>query len=418
MSLLIKQVILNERKCDLYIEEGRIRKIGQNLNLKANEKIDGRGKKAVMPGLINSHTHAAMTLFRGYADDLPLETWLKKKIWPIEKKMSYDDIYWGTKLACLEMIKGGTTCFNDMYWFEEATFEAVEEMGLRAVIGLVIVDFIPEAKKRVEKTFEKLKNRSSDRIKLSIAPHAIYTVSKENLIWAKKFASQNNLLLHLHLSETEKEVQECQRRYKMRPVEFLDKIGLLDENLIAVHTLWLDDREVEILAKKRVKIVHCPTSNMKLASGILPYRKLKRRKINITLGTDGPASNNSLDMFFEMKIASLLHKIKEMDPSITKAKEIFAMATKNGAKTLKIETGEIKEGKLADLVLIDLEKAPLIPRHHLISNLVYSASSDCVSDLICHGKILMRERRVEKENEIIKNSQKIAGRLIKKYENQ
>ncbi len=414
MKLLIKRAILNEplhTTCfskkfierDIFIEGNKIKKIGKNLNLRAKEKIDARGEKAVLPGLINCHTHSAMVLFRGYADDLPLDIWLKEKIWPLEARLTEDDVYWGTKLAILEMIKSGTTCFNEMYWFERAQIEAVREMKIRAIIGLVLLDFLPMGKReKIEKLYPELKAQRIKTIKLSLAPHSIYTVSKKSLIWAKNFAKKENLLLHLHLSETEKEVKDCLKKNKIRPVEYLEKIGFLDKNCVLAHSVWLTDKEIEVLAKRKCSLVYNPCSNMKLASGIFPYQKIKKAKINICLGTDGAASNNNLDMFKEMKFASLLQKVKEKDPTIAPAKEIFDLATKNGAKALKIKAGEIKEGYLADLILVDLNKISLLPNYNLISNVVYSATGDCVVDVICNGEILMREKIIEDEKEILK----------------
>jgi 5-methylthioadenosine/S-adenosylhomocysteine deaminase len=417
MSILIKNVILESKKKDIFIEENKIEKIGENLDLKANEKIDGRGEKAVLPGFVNCHTHSAMTLFRGYADDFPLKEWLTKKIWPLEQKITEDDVYWGTKLACLEMIKTGTTCFNDMYWYGEAVIEAAREMGLRAVVGPLIIDF---DKKRgsienFEKMYQKFKLKLTGvgSLSISVAPHSIYGVSKENLIWAKDFAEKENLLLHIHLSETEEEVNGCLKLAKLRPVEYLEKIGFLNGNCILAHSIWLNEKEIEILAKRKCSVVYNPCSNMKLASGIFPYKKLKEAGVNICLGTDGPASNNSLDMFLEMKFASLLQKIKEMDPTIAPAKEIFEIATKNGAKALKINAGEIKVGKLADLILIDLNQISLTPGHNLVSDIVYSAKGNCVSDLICNGKILMQDRKIEGEEKIKKEATKRARELVR-----
>ena len=415
MSILIKNVILDGKKKDIFIEGNKIEKVGENLNLKADEEIDGKGEKAILPGLINCHTHSAMILFRGYADDLPLKEWLEKKIWPLERKLTEDDVYWGTKLACLGMIKTGTTTFNDMYWYPETQIEATKEMGLRAIIGLVMIDFLPiGSKENVEKLYRKLKPNLSEVgfLSISVAPHSIYGVSKENLIWAKDFAKKNNLILHIHLSETEEEVKGCLKLTKLRPVEYLEKIGFLNENCILAHSIWLDEKEIKILARRKCNVVYNPCSNMKLASGIFPYRKLKEAGINICLGTDGPASNNSLDMFSEMKFASLLQKIKEMDPTIAPAKEIFEIATKNGAKALNINAGEIKVGKLADLILIDLNQISLIPGHNLVSDIVYSANGNCVSDLICNGEILMRDRKFDGEEEIKKQATKRAKQLI------
>jgi 5-methylthioadenosine/S-adenosylhomocysteine deaminase len=418
MRLLIKNVILGKKKVDILIEGEKISKIGKNLNLKANEKIDAKGEKAVIPGLINCHTHSAMILFRGLAEDLPLKDWLEKEIWPKESKLTEDDVYWGTKLAILEMIKSGITTFNEMYWFEEAQIEAVKEMGIRAVIGLVILDFLPiGSKEKVEKLYFKFSRLTTqalnDLITFSIAPHAIYTVSKENLVWAKNFAKKHKLLIHMHLSETENEVKECQRKYKINPVEFLEKIGFLDKNCIFAHSIWLNNKEIEILEKRGCNLVYNPTSNMKLVSGIFPWVKIKERKINVCLGTDGPASNNSLNLFSEMKIGVLLQKIENKDPRVISTKEIFQMATKNGAKALRINTGEIKVGKLADLVLINLNKIEMFPNYDLISNLIYSDSKNCVSDVICNGKILMRDGEIKKEGEILSKGRQVLKKFFK-----
>lgn len=407
MSVLIKNIILNGANRDIFVEDNRIKKIGKNLNFKAEEKIDGKGEKAALPGLINCHTHAAMILFRGYADDLPLKDWLEKKIWPLEEKLSEEDIYWGTKLACLEMIKTGTTCFNDMYWSEGASAKAVEEIGIRAKIGLVLLDFLPLGRKeKIEKYWKIFQKEKFKTVDFSIAPHSVYTVSEKNLIWAKNFAKKNNLLLHIHLSETEKEVKDCQKKYKLRPVEFLEKIGFLGENCVLAHSVWLSDKEIKILENKNCSVVYNPCSNMKLASGIFPYEKIKKAGINICLGTDGAASNNNLDMFEELKFASLLQKVKEKDPTAVPAKEIFETAVKNGARALKISAGEIKEGKLADLILVDLKKIFFCPGHNFISDIVYAGSGLIVSDVICDGKILMRAGKVDGEDKIIKEATK------------
>ena len=401
MSILIKNVILNGKRRDILIEGNKIEKIGKSLNLRADEKIDGKEQKAVLPGLINCHGHSAMTLFRGYADDLPLKEWLEKKIWPLEAKLNREDVYWGTKLACLEMIKTGTTCFNDMYWSEEASVEAAEEMGIRAKIGLVVLDFLPMGKREnIEKYWNIFKRKKFKTVTFSIAPHSIYTVSKESLVWAKNFAKKNNLLLHIHLSETEKEVKDCQKKYKLRPVEYLNKIGFLNQDCILAHSIWLSEKEIKILTQRRCNVVYNPCSNMKLASGIFPYKKIRKAGINICLGTDGPASNNNLDLFEEMKFGALLQKVKEKDPTVASASEIFEIATKNGAKALRINAGEIRVGKLADLILIDLNQVCLIPGHNLISDIVYSCSGTCVSDVIVNGKVLMRDRKVKGEGKI------------------
>lgn len=413
MSLLIKNVILNGKRVDIFIQENKIKKIGKNLNQRAKEKIEGRGEKAILPGLINCHTHSAMVLFRGYADDLSLEDWLKKKIWPRESKLSEEEVYWGTKLACLEMMKTGTTCFNDMYWHPQAAIEAIKEMGLRALVGLVLIDLDPRGRKEnLEKLYFSLK--PPQPISLTLAPHAIYTVSSENLIWAKNFAKKNDLILHIHLSETEKEIRDCYQKWKMRPVEYLERIGFLESRVVLAHGIWLSEREMKILAKRKANLIYNPCSNLKLASGLFPYQKLKKKGINISLGTDGPASNNNLDMLEEMKIGALIQKYQEKNPRFCSAQEIFRAATINGAKALRIKAGKIQVGQLADLILIDLNEISLQPGYNLISDLVYSSSGSVVSDLICQGKILMREKKIAGEKEILKKTRLLAKKLVEK----
>jgi len=420
MSILLKNVIVEGEKKDIFIEGKTIKKIGENLNLKAEEEIDAKGEKAILPGFVNCHTHAAMSLLRGYGDDLVLKEWLENKIWPMEAKLTEDDIYWGTKLACLEMIKTGTLAFNDMYFFPEAAIRAIEEMGLRALVGLVVFDLSEAGQpENIEKAYYHLQSKKSDLINLSISPHAIYTVSKEDLIWSKNFAKKENLLLHIHLSETEKEVDDCLKENNLRPAEFLNQIDFLGENVILAHSVWLSDEEIDIIAESKSSPVYNPCSNLKLVSGeIFPYKAFKDRDVNICLGTDGAASNNSLDMIREAKFASLLQKHKEKDPTFLPAKEILSIATKNGYRALRIDSGEIKEGRLADLILIDLNKTYFTPGLNFSSDLVYAASGDCVSDAICNGRILMRDKKVEGEGEIMKNSKKIVEGLVQGLKNE
>lgn len=415
MSILIKKVLLNNEAVNIYIEGNVIKKVGGSINFKAETIIDGSDKAAI-PSFFNAHTHAAMTLMRGYADDIELNNWLKTKIWPLEAKLTEENIYWGARLACLEMIKSGTTFFNDMYWHFHGTAKAAEEMGLRAAISAVFIDNFDGGKTREQIEFnEKLfieSKKYSERIIFTLGPHAIYTVSEESLRWAKFFATKNNLFIHIHLSETESEAKECIKKYGLRPVEYLEKINFLGPNIIACHSIWLNEAEIEILKNHNITIVYNPVSNMKLSSGIFPYEKMKG-KLNIALGTDGCASNNNLDMLEEMKIGALLQKIKSKKPDAITAEKVFNMATINGARAFKIDSGEIKEGKLADLLLIDLKNIALNPRHNLISNLVYSTNGNCVDTTICDGKILMQNRKVVGEEEIINRANEAAMKLVK-----
>lgn len=414
MSILIKNIMLNGKETSIYIEENLITEIGANTE--ADHIIDGKNKVAI-PGLINTHTHAAMTLFRSYADDMKLHEWLQKKIWPLEAKLTEEDVYWGTKLACLEMIKTGTTCFNDMYWRMNGAVKAVDEMGIRAVLSGVFIDLFDGeiGKKEVKNTkrfIKEIKALKNERIIPALGPHALYTVSRENLQWIREYSDKENLLIHFHLAETERENKECVERYGKKPVPFLEEINFLGENLVAAHCNWLDRKDIEILSKFNVKISHNPVSNMKLSSGFLPYTKMRNSGLVISLGTDGCASNNNLDMFESMKFAALLQKIHRNEPTVMPAEEAFQLATLNGAKSLQINSGIIEEEKLADIVLIDLKRPELAPNHNLISNLVYSANGSCVDTVICDGRILMQNRKVDGEEEILKKVGEVASDLV------
>jgi len=414
MSILIKNVLLNGKETNIKIEENLIAEIGKKSS--AEFVIDGKNKAAI-PGLINTHTHAAMTLMRSYADDLELHDWLSNHIWPLEAKLTEDDVYWGTKLACLEMIKSGTTCFNDMYWHTKGSAKAVEESGIRGVLSAVLIDLFNEEKTKEQislnkKLFKEFKKFCS-RVIFALGPHALYTVSKEGLQWCAEFARENNLLVHFHLSETEQEVKDCIKKNKKRPVEYLESIGFLGPNMIACHSVWLNKKEIQILAKHKVKIAHNPTSNMKLAVGsALNYAEMKKAGLTVSLGTDGCASNNNLDMFESMKFATLLQKFHTNKQRIMPAQESFELATINGAKALNLSAGKIEEGRLADIVLVNLKKPELTPGHNLISDLVYSANGSCVDTVICDGKILMQNRVAKNEQEIIEEAKETAKNLV------
>ncbi|MCK4475480.1 MAG: amidohydrolase [Methanophagales archaeon] len=418
MSILIKNVLLEGKERNIYIEGNLIEAISEDKSSKEAEfVIDGKDKAAI-PGLFNAHTHAAMTLLRGYADDMLLQEWLETKIWPTEARMTEDDVYWGTKLACLEMIKSGTIFFNDMYWHLRGSARAVAESGIRAALSAVFIDGFDEgtAKEQIRRNralYEESK-KQDERIIFALGPHAIYTVSKESLCWVRDFAKKHDLLVHIHLSETKEEVEDCIKRYGLRPVEFLDGIEFLGPRTIACHCVHLSIKERELLKRHDVKIVHNPVSNMKLAAGRMPYEELKKVGLypNIALGTDGCASNNNLDIFEEMKIASLFHKAFT-SPTSMPANESFELATLNAAKMFRLNSGVIEEGKLADVVLLDLKKVEFVPNHNLISNIVYSANGSCVDTVICDGKILMEGRKVEGEEEIKDKAKEVAYELVK-----
>ncbi|MBN2164033.1 MAG: amidohydrolase family protein [Pontiellaceae bacterium] len=414
MAILIRDVVLGGEVRDVKIEGNRFSQMGSTLDCSADTLIDGAGF-ALVPTFVNAHTHAAMTLLRGYADDLELHEWLTQHIWPLEAQLSEEDIYHGTRLACLEMIRSGTTCFNDMYWHLHGTARAVTEMGLRAVLSSVFIDFFDEQKAIEQQALTReLHNECenySDRIRFALGPHAIYTVSESSLCWAKAYADENELLLHIHVSETEKEVQDCLDLHGLRPVEWLDRIGLLGSNVIAAHVVHATDAEIGILAERGVKVVHNPVSNMKLASGSFRYSSMIDGGVSVSLGTDGCSSNNNLDMLEEMKVAALHAKLVERDPTVLPAAEAFRMATMNGARALGIDCGEIAVGRLADCMLVDFKHPRLAPGYDLIDDLVYSADSSCVDTVICDGKILMRHGRIEGEEQIVEEARNYAKRF-------
>jgi len=416
MTILIKGVAFNEAKKDIYIEGNRIAAIEDTVDRRADTVLSGSGKAAI-PSFVNGHTHAAMTLLRGYADDMPLQEWLEKKIWVMEARMTEEDIYWGAKLACLEMIKTGTTFFNDMYWYWNGTARAVEEMGLRAAVSAVFIDFFSEEKAKEQKALNRAlfegSRQFSDRVRFTLGPHAIYTVSEESLKWASDFARKNNLLLHIHVSETQKEVEDCIGKHGERPVEYLDRIGFLGPNVIACHSVWLSPQEIDLMKRHDVKVVHNPISNMKLTVGnTFPYRQIQAAALTVCLGTDGCSSNNDLDMLETMKFASLLQKHHTMDCTALPSREVFEMATIRGAEAFGLDCGRIEVGALADMALIDLQRPELTPHFDLYSDLVYAANGSCIDTVICDGKILMTERAVEGEEQIMEGARRAAFDLL------
>ncbi len=403
-SLLIKNVILDNKKINIFCQDGFIKEISTDEST-ADRILDGEGCLVHAP-LINAHTHSAMTLFRGNGDDLPLMEWLTTRVWPYEREISRDEIYWGAKYAVLEMIKAGTVFFNDMYWDFHAVAEVVEEMGVRANIAAVLIDIMGdeayrrEQIKKNERLFQEAKEYS-DHVKFTVSPHAIYTVSEESLRWSAEFSKEHNLVLHTHLSETEKEVKDCFDEYGCSPVEYVNKLGMISDRFVAAHTVWLSENDISILGEKRAVCVNNPVSNMKLAvNGVYPYHKLKNAGAITAIGTDGAGSNNNLDMFEEMKIAALIQKFNDNDQTSLPAIEALAMATDNPTRIFGLSDGKIAEGREADLILINLSQPEMNPPHSIPSHLVYSANGSVVDSTICAGRVLMEHRVVEGEEEI------------------
>ena len=365
------------------------------------ETIDAKDS-LVMPGLVNSHSHAAMSIFRGYADDLPLNEWLFEKIFPAEAKyINPDTVYWGTLLACVEMIASGTTSVIDGYFYEDSAVKAIHESGLRAIISQGIIDFpapgIPDPLKNLEVGKEFLEKWSdfSPLITPGLFCHSPMTCSDRTISDAARLCQKHSVPLQIHLSETEEEVEEIIRRTGKRPVSHLKELGILGPDLIAAHAIHLDNQEIDILAQNDTKVVHIPESNMKLSSGTARVSDMLKKGLTIGIGTDGCASNNNLDIFQEMDTAAKLGKITTMDPTATNAETVLRMATLWGAKVMRLDkvTGSIEKGKKADIIVIDMNSPHLVPLYNPVSQIVYSAKGSDVRDVIVNGRILMRDRK-------------------------
>ncbi|MEM2927162.1 MAG: amidohydrolase [Candidatus Bathyarchaeia archaeon] len=401
------------RNASLLVERGVIAEINPKESSihEVDTVIDGKGK-VLMPGLINAHTHASMTIFRGYADDMGLEEWLKERIWPLEARLDEELCYLGALLACLEMIKTGTTCFLDMYYHEKGVARAVEEAGLRAFLCQGFLDAPGDANRRsnpalrhfltreAKDFIQHIKRLDNPRIKFAIGPHAPYTCSDAALLWAKKLGDLEEAPVHIHLAETRGEQATFESLYGKGEIEYLDELGFLSERTVAAHCAWITKPEIEILSQRKVKVVHCPVSNMKLGiGGVTPVPELLEAGVTVALGTDGPASNNSLDMFETMKVAALLQKQNKWDPRVIDAASVLEMATLQGAKALGIDAmvGSVEVGKEADLILVSLKDPNMFPIHGskgLISNLVYSGKGFNVDTTIVAGRVLMIGRQV------------------------
>lgn len=414
MDILIKDGIIvtmdKERRVlknfSMAIEDGKIAEISKSITGETNFVIDAN-KKIVMPGLINAHTHLPMTLFRGIADDLPLMKWLQDEIWPIERQLNAEHVYAGALLGCLEMITSGTTCFNDMYFFMDEVARSILESGIRGVLSYAMIDLgdAEKAKNRLKEGGQLIKkyNAEKTRVRAFFGPHAPYTCSEELLVKTKELADKHKTGVHIHVAETKEEVENSKRDKGLRPFEYLDKIGFLNENVVAAHSTWTSRNEIKIMKEQGVKVAHNPISNMKIACGIARVPEFIEKGITVSLGTDGAASNNSLDMFEEMKVCALIHKINKMDASIVPAKKVLEFATINGAKALGMdsEIGSIEVGKKADVILVDLNKPGLTPLTNPISHLIYSAKGSDVDTVIVDGEILMENkelRTLDKEN--------------------
>ena len=407
-TILIKNAIILDPekdinvKKDLLIKDDLIYKIDEEIAQDNVDKIIDAKDKILLPGFVNTHTHLSMALFRGLADDLSLDEWLNDNIWPMEANLNEYYCYIGALLGAVELIKSGTTTFSDMYFYMEDVAKAVEESGIRAVLSYGMIDFGDEEKRKAEieknmNLFKNCHNTADGRIKVFFGPHSPYTASEELLKEVRKLADENNIKIHIHVSETQKEIDDVSAEKGLRQFEYLDSIGFLGPDVLCAHCVWLSDEEIEIIKKHDVKISHNPCSNMKLASGIAPVKKLLDNDICVAIGTDGASSNNNLDIIEELKTASLLQKVSTLDPEALNSDEALAMGTIEGAKALGLddEIGTIEVGKKADLILIDTNNANMIPdSSKLSSNIIYAANGFNVDTTICNGQILMENRQL------------------------
>lgn len=422
--LIINGTVITMDGEDSVIENGAVAVKGENIAAvgkeselsacKALKRIDAHGG-IIMPGLINTHTHASMTIFRGLADDLPLMAWLNDHIFPAEAGLTPEKVYDGALLACAEMILSGTTCFCDMYLFEDHVAQAAKNAGMRAVVGEVLFDFPSPNYGSLENGFlytEMLieKYRDDPLVNIAVEPHSPYLCAPGLLEKASLLAKKNDLLLVIHVSETKSEVSEINEKYGLTPVGFLASLGVLSPNLLACHCVHLTEDDIALLKKHDVKVAHNPESNMKLASGIAPVPELLKMGVCVGIGTDGCASNNNLDIFHEMSMAAKLGKVHTRDPAAMNAKSVLRMATIGGARALGLSgiTGSLETGKKADIIILDTRKPHLTPMYNPVSHLVYAARGSDVQASVINGRLIMEEKKL-----LSLDISKIAGKVRK-----
>jgi len=380
------------RQADIAICRSEITQIGV-ITDQAKRIIDCHGK-LIIPGFVNTHTHAAMTLLRSYADDMMLMDWLQTKIWPAEENLTADDVYWGTQLAIAEMIKSGTTCFADMYFFMPDVAKAVAESGIRAVLARGMAGIAPTAAQALtesESFYKEWHNAADGRISVMLGPHAPYTCPPAYISKVTALAEKLGAQIHIHLSETAGEVADCQQQHGKSPIALMAELGVLDQGVLAAHCVHVSAEDIAVMKEKQVRVAHNPGSNMKLASGVAPVTAMLEAGICVGLGTDGAASNNNLDMLEELRLAAMLHKVHRLDPLAIPAKTAVDMATARGAGALGLGhiTGQLEIGYKADITVFDMQQPHWYPRHDRLSLLTYSASSRDVHTVIVNGKILL-----------------------------
>ena len=414
-SLLLRNVTLNGSRTHVLIDKGVFADLKAPETAGADRVIDAHGM-ALLPPFYNTHTHQAMALLRGYGDDMALFTWLNDRIWPLEAKLTAHDIYVGSKLAILEMIKSGSVLFNDMYWLVEETIRAAEELGVRALVADTVMDRRGTAvlNEAFARTKRLARNFEGTLIGVTVAPHAVYTAGTDLLKRCANFARDNGLTLHMHLSETAQENADCIKAHGMTPTAYCDSLGLLTEKSVLAHCVHLTDADIEILAKRRSTLSHNPSSNMKLASGVFRSKAVTDAGCRVALGTDGCASNNNVDMREEMKFAALLAKVN-FGPEVLPAHQVFDWATRAGADAFGLNAGVIREGAAADALLIRTDNSTrFTPGYNLISDWVYSAQSSSIDTVICNGAVIMEKGHVPGEEKIIEEARAAAAGLLKR----
>lgn len=408
-SLLIANAQLNGTLVDVFVECGVFSKIApaRETSFSPSRTIDADGA-LITPAFYNTHTHAAMSFLRGYADDLELFDWLQNHIWPAEAKLTRRQINLAAKIAILEMIRSGTVFFNDMYFDPVETFKAAEELGVRAVIGRMFMDNgAPGAWERSLRATAELEeycasSPAQQRLALSWAPHAVYTMSENALRWIAEERKRTGEVLHIHLSETRRENEECARAHGMSPAAWLDRCGLLGPDTVLAHCVHLSEDDISLICERGAAIASCPNSNAKLCSGIFDFkRNVEKYACRLSLATDGNASNNSLSMFSEMKAMALLAKLRANDPKTASAEKVWEIATRGGAEAFGLNAGRIAEGSLADCLLLKRDSVLLQPGNSLASDMVYSADTSVVDTVVCGGRVLMRNGQIPGEEEML-----------------
>ncbi len=414
--MLLQNVFHDGQVCDILIQGNKIARIAPHIIIPNEETLDCSGK-AILPSFANTHTHASMMFLRGVGEDKPLFEWLNESIWPLENKLKPEHIYPLSRFAILEMIKTGTTFFCDMYCDVDETIKAVQDMGIRAMIpyvGAMDVFDSNEFPKRLTKATDYMSTSSPcSRVIKGLSCHAIYTTSEKMIRTFYEIARKQDTYFHIHISETQKEVDDCINQFGCRPVELLHKWGVLGPKTILAHAVHLSDTEIKILAQTQSVIAHCPTSNLKLNSGAMDLQKYLNAGLRLTLGTDSVSSNNSLSMTSEMKFAALSAKSIAGSTMAGKVDDIFNIATQNGFQAFGINAGKIEEDSLADFILVDLNHHFLMPNTNLKSNMIYAADSSCITDVFCDGKQIMTNGHIKNEEEICTAFQKVCDDIMR-----